>query len=189
LRAGRPPPISPCWGVSGRPAQRPICAETWRPHLPIRLNQASSPSSLASPSPSASPAHLLPPAAAAARRACLQLETGLNSLQHTPFHAALGPATVGTGAASLLRQKLQVPVLLALLNAPLPLAGHSLKIFHRFQLPRADIAGLSALASCNVAATCAKPSRDRILRSMILNSPFLRLGSQQCQASAPWGRQ
>ena len=84
------------------------------------------------PSPSASPAHLLPPAAAAARRACLQLETGLNSLQHTPFHqfhAALGPATVGTGAASLLRQKLQIPVLLALLNAPLPLAGHSLNIF------------------------------------------------------------
>jgi hypothetical protein len=34
LRAGRPPPISPCWGVSGRPAHRPISAETWRPHLP-----------------------------------------------------------------------------------------------------------------------------------------------------------
>ena len=61
-----------------------------------------------------------------------QLETGLKSLQRTLFHrfrAAPGPATVGTGAASLLRKKLQVPVLLALLNAPLPLAGHSLNMF------------------------------------------------------------
>ena len=47
--------------------------------------------------------------------------------------------------------------------------------------------GLFSLASCNVAATCAKPSRDRILRSMVLNSQYLRLESHHCQAFALWG--